>query len=187
MPGPILSQQSFELHRALVITKHITAPSLFKKGNWKSMDNPTLRSEIVAEHEKHLAKFEWNASEQLKVSLMVQGTTTEAGWSIAQGGYGVIASVNDQGWFGKGIYMSSSMRYAHQYAERTASMAKKAPALLVCAVGPSNSFPIIHRMDGRSVEDGYQSHYTVGEHSLSLSFDILLGIGVLIPSFSRKI
>ena len=77
-------------------TKHVTAPSLFKKDNWKSMDNPTLQSEIVAEHEKHLAKFEWNASEQLKVSLMVQGTTTEAGWSIAQGGYGVIASVNDQ-------------------------------------------------------------------------------------------
>jgi len=107
--------QSFELHRALVTTKHITAPSLFKKDNWKSMDNPTLRSEIIAEHEKHLGKFEWNASEQLKVSLMVQGTTTEAGWSIAQGGYGVIASVNDQGWFGKGIYVRSSMRYAHQY------------------------------------------------------------------------
>jgi len=168
VPGPILSQQSFELHRALVITKHITAPSLFKKGNWNTMDNPTLRSEIVAEHEKHLSKFEWNASEQLEVSLMVQGTTAEAGWSIAQGGFGVIASENDQGWFGKGIYLNSSMRYAFQYAERTASMAKKAPALLVCAVAPGNSFPIIQRKDGRSVEDGYQSHYAIGEHSLSL-------------------
>jgi len=125
------------------------------------------RTSFDAGHEKHLGKFEWNASEQLKVSLMVQGTTTEAGWSIAQGGYGVIASVNDQGWFGKGIYVSSSMKYAHQYAERTASMAKKAPALLVCAVAPGNSFPIIHRKDGRSVEDGYQSHYTVGKHCLS--------------------
>jgi len=96
----------------------------------------------------------------------------EAGWSIAQGGFGVIASQNDQGWFGNGIYVSSSMRYAHQYAGRSASMAKKAPALLVCAISPGNSFPIIHRQDGRSVEDGYQSHYTVGEHSLSLSFDI---------------
>jgi len=127
---------------------------------------------MVADHEGHLSKFEWNSSEQLKVSVMVQGTTTEAGWSIAQGGFGVIASVNDQGWFGKGIYVSSSMRYAHQYAGRSASMAKKAPALLVCAISPGNSFPIIHRQDGRSVEDGYQSHYTVGEHSLSLSFDI---------------
>jgi len=128
------------------------------------------RAAMVTEHEGHLSKFEWNTSEQLKVSLMVQGTTTEAGWSIAQGGFGVVASENDQGWFGKGIYVSSSMRYAHQYAGRSASMGKKAPALLVCAIAPGNAFPIIQRKDGRSVEDGYQSHFTIGEHSLPFTF-----------------
>jgi len=187
------SQQAFEAHRVLVTTRHITTPSLFKKETWKKIDEENAKEEIrkgknkaveeaqarkfgesraamVTEHEGHLSKFEWNTSEQLKVSLMVQGTTTEAGWSIAQGGFGVVASENDQGWFGKGIYVSSSMRYAHQYAGRSASMGKKAPALLVCAIAPGNAFPIIQRKDGRSVEDGYQSHFTVGEHSLSFTF-----------------
>ena len=36
-------------------------------------------------------------TEQLKVSVMVQGTTNEAAWEICQGGFGVIASENDQG------------------------------------------------------------------------------------------
>ena len=36
-------------------------------------------------------------TEQLKVSVMVQGTTSEAAWGISQGGFGVIASENDQG------------------------------------------------------------------------------------------
>jgi len=38
---------------------------------------------------------------------MAQGTTSQAAWSIAQGGFGIIASENDQGWFGKGFSILS--------------------------------------------------------------------------------
>ena len=38
--------QSFELHRALVTTKHITAPSLFKKDNWKRVDKEAAEAAI---------------------------------------------------------------------------------------------------------------------------------------------
>ena len=34
---------------------------------------------------------------------MAQGTSKEASWGIAEGGFGVVASPNDQGWFGKGF------------------------------------------------------------------------------------
>ena len=75
---------------------------------------------------------------------MVQGTTSVAAWGICQGGFGVIASENDQGWFGKGslscsflfckfdgskhqlifllsfsigIYLTSSIEYASRCAQ----------------------------------------------------------------------
>jgi len=118
---------------------------------------------MVAEHEGHLSKFEWNTSEQLKVSLMVQGTTTEAGWSIAQGGFGVVASEGDPGWYGKGIYTTSYMKYASRYAKSKAGTTKK-PALLICVIVPGNTLPVVDAKTyyGKPVANGYQSHFTIG-------------------------
>jgi len=39
---------------------------------------------------------------KLKVGLMAQGTSVEAAWGIAQGGFGIAASL-DEGWFGNGL------------------------------------------------------------------------------------
>ena len=36
--------------------------------------------------------------------MMAQGTMSIAAWGISQGGFGVIASEDDQGWFGKGLF-----------------------------------------------------------------------------------
>ena len=36
--------------------------------------------------------------------MMAQGTMSIAAWGISQGGFGVIASEDDQGWFGKGSF-----------------------------------------------------------------------------------
>ena len=105
---------------------------------------------------------------------MVQGTTSEAAWGISQGGFGVIASEKDQGWFGKGIYMTSSLKYASLYAKRSASLSTtaatagrgppKKPAVLVCAVIPGNILPVVDVKTyyGKHVADGYQSHFTIG-------------------------
>jgi hypothetical protein len=86
----------------------------------------------------------------------------EAGKSIARSGFGVISSEKDQGWFGKGIYTSSSMKYAHGYANLKLSGANE-PGMLVCAVIPGNIFPTNIIKNGRSLESGYQSHFAVGE------------------------
>jgi len=170
------SQQAFEAHRVLVATRHITTPSLFKRDDWKKLEKAGARTDIVAEHEEHLSKFEWNAAEQLKVSLMVQGTTTEAGWSIAQSGFGVVAREGDQGWYGRGIYTTGSVKFAHGYAmekvkefEKTKgpSEVSKKPALLICAIIPGNVFPVVEEKKyyGHSGVDGYQSHFTIGKQT----------------------
>jgi len=157
------SLQAFESNRVLLATRHITSPSLFMKNTWKTMAEAKAREGMIEAHETHLGKFDWNSSEKLKVSLMVQGTTAEAAWRIAQGGFGVYASENDQGWFGKGIYLTSSARYAHKYADRKGTKSKKPPALLICAVAPGNIFPVIDTKTyyGRNVADGFQSHFTI--------------------------
>jgi len=153
------------------------------KRNWTTMSEPRTREDMVEAHETHLSKFDWNNIEKLKVSLMVQGTTTEAAMSIAQGGFGVIASENDQGWFGKGIYMTSSIKYAHKYAEKKvtdfdASKSEDQPskksALLICAVVPGNALPVIDAKTyyGKNVADGYQSHFTIGTLSILLLFPV---------------
>jgi len=158
------SQQAFEAHRVLVTSRHINDPLKFKIDNWKQMEEASARADFVAEHEGHLSKFEWNATEHLPISLMVQGTTTEAGWSIAQGGFGVLASVGDPGWYGKGIYTTSHMKYAGKYADSKAGATTK-PALLVCVVAPGNVLPVVDSDNycGKPGTTGYQSHFTVGE------------------------
>ena len=163
------SLKIFDGFRSNLSSKYITASSLFKKTGWKLMAKAIERADIISESEKHLSKFEWNTGEKPEVSLMVQGTTTEAGWSIAQGGFGVIANATDQGWYGKGIYLTSSLQYAHLYATDKARFQSKLPGFLVCVVVPGNGFPMVERENGRSVEDSYQSHYTIGSRCFLLN------------------
>ena len=95
---------------------------------------------------------------------MIQGTTTEAGWSIAQGGFGVVSGEDGLGWYGHGIYTTSHMKYASKYAESKAGATKK-PALLVCAIVPGNILPVVDNTTyyGKPVTNGYQSHFTIGK------------------------
>jgi len=159
------SQQAFEAYRVLVATRHIITPSMFKRDDWKLMEKASARADMFAEHEMHLSKFEWNTSEQMKVSLMVQGTTTEAGWSIAQGGFGVVASEKDQGFYGKGIYSTSHLNYGRKYAEVRATGSFTMPALIFCAIVHGNVLPFVDATTyyGKHVADGYQSHFTIGK------------------------
>jgi len=157
------SLKMFDGFRANLYAKEITAPCLFKRDHWRQKENANVRADFVAEHEKHLAKFDWNTTEQLKVSLMVQGTTTEAGWSIARGGFGVVSSIGDYGWFGRGIYTTSHLKYASKYAETKAGDIKT-PALLICVIIPGNILPVVEvTYYGKPVANGYQSHFTIGK------------------------
>jgi len=35
-------------------------------------------------------------------------------------------------------------------------------AMLICAVIPGNPYPVREKIEGTSVKDGYQSHFTIG-------------------------
>ena len=46
---------------------------------------------------------------------MVQGTSENAAYRIIKNGFGMVAAVDD-GYYGRGIYFTSRMKYASRYA-----------------------------------------------------------------------
>jgi len=117
---------------------------------------------------------------------MAQGTDSEAAWKIAEGGFGLVTSDTDPGWFGKGlqkskitkkktrkklkiflkkslgIYFTSSFEYALRYALTKAGSNKK-PEILICAIIPGNIYPVSDMsLLGTTFQNGYQSNFAIG-------------------------
>jgi len=167
--NPILSN-SFESHRSLVAAKQNTNWSIFLKKDY----DPNLEN-IVKVHDSYLQQFPWNQqANQLKISMMAQGTRSKVAWDIVKTGFAVLSSPKDEGWFGKGIYTTSSMQYASGYAHRTAIANQDKPALLICAAIPGNIYPMNETQEGISVRTGYQSHFTIVDLSQFPSSEPLL-------------
>jgi len=111
---------------------------------------------------------------QAFVLPMVQGTSENAAWRIAKNGFGTVA-ITDDGYYGRGIYFTSSLEYASHYAQDT----PEGKTFLISAVLPGNSFPVSEHPFtlseegsvskqknpkgylGQACRAGYQSHYTI--------------------------
>jgi len=96
---------------------------------------------------------------------MWHGTSESVALKIIRGGFGN-ASATDNGFFGRGIYFTSSMEYAADYAVYTGGSDRF--VLVLALVSPGNSLPVTESPEGDSTknyygkagEKGYQSHYT---------------------------
>lgn len=107
---------------------------------------------------------------------MVQGTSENAAYRIIKNGFGTVASLND-GWYGKGMYFTSSVNYAPHYAQFSSSNGCK--IFLVSLVIPGNVYPATENafvpdsksstgysdnpfgLKGKAPKTGYQSHYVL--------------------------
>ena len=113
-----------------------------------------------------------------------QGTSENATYRIVTNGFGTTATLDD-GYYGRGIYFTSSMKYAAKYATPT----KRGKVFLLSLVITGNVFPVtehpfIEKPDGvieymsdengktkpvpnpqgylgKACRAGHQSHYTV--------------------------
>ena len=113
-----------------------------------------------------------------------QGTSENAAYRIVTNGFGTTATLDD-GYFGRGIYFTSSMKYAAKYASST----KRGKVFLLSLIITGNAFPVTEhpfkqkpdggiecvtdengktKADpnsqgylGKACRAGYQSHYTV--------------------------
>jgi len=106
------------------------------------------------------SKFDWNHHD-VPIIPAVHGTGEQKAWNICSTGFAALSS-NDKGWYGKGIYFTSSCLYASPYYAM-----QKGAALLICFVIPGNIKPVTEHPEGKHsyigcmIDTGYQSHYVL--------------------------
>jgi len=104
----------------------------------------------------------WHSTGELvPVVPMVHGTDVAVAWKILDTGFSALSSF-DVGFYGCGIYLTSSAQYALPYYST-----KSNPALLVCLAIPGNVYPVTEHpkgensLMGQPIKSGYQSHYVL--------------------------
>ena len=68
---------------------------------------------------------------------MFRGTSENAAFRIIKNGFGTVASVDD-GFYGRGMYFTSSFKYASSYAQIT----PHGKVFLIALTVPGNSYPV---------------------------------------------
>jgi len=80
---------------------------------------------------------------------------------ICSTGFAYLSSI-DEGWYGKGVYFTSSARYATPYFA-----VKQDPTIIIALVLPGNTYPVtehpkeVNNIIGQALKSGFQSHYVV--------------------------
>jgi len=161
---------NFENYRDTLYAKHRANPGLFKKEEWMTMPEAEQRKKFINWHSDFSDKFPWNDKTRPRVIPMLQGTSEGAVWQICQQGFGVVGTTDD-GYYGAGVYFTSKLRYASQYARAGADGNK---SFIVSMVIPGNSFPVVEHpfaaagssanpsgFKAKACRGGYQSHFTL--------------------------
>jgi len=92
---------------------------------------------------------------------MIHGTSEDAAFRVMEGGFGTVAGLDD-GYYGRGMYFTSDLRYANMYAEIQAKKANPsgpcgANVFLIAAVLPGNPYPVTeHPFLPKRDKDGKQ-------------------------------
>jgi len=133
--------------------------SLFVRSTWVVDDFNGLRQWVIDRYNMKVKLFSWNDHQSMPILPMVHGTSFDAAMSICSTGFANISCL-DAGWYGKGIYFSSSATYCAPYFAAT-----RDPAIIITYVLPGNPFPVIEHhtsesnLVGTALKTGYQSHY----------------------------
>lgn len=117
----------------------------------------------------------WITSNTIFADHYFLGTSRTTAWKIARTGFATVAAL-DEGFFGRGSYFTSDVKYAKFYSSIAARQDK--PCLVLALVIPGNSYPVTEgtnfpnpsdpkehdkeevSLKGNPVKKGYQSHHT---------------------------
>jgi len=159
--------QSFFIRRSLYQTRLASGSGNieFFSDSWKRTDDVELRNKVFTEFTKKVQLWPWNESSsdisQVPILAMAHGTDLEIAWKITRGGFVALQKL-DSGYYGRGIYLTSSAWYTVQYFVSTPS-----PCVVICLVLPCNPYPVIESpkkestLIGKDILEGYQSHYVI--------------------------
>jgi len=144
--------------------RFIAAPDKFCSDRWKSLLNQSHRKKTIDHFLDIAHKWSWNKENSISEGLIlpvVHGTEASLAWKIAAGGFATLSTL-DAGFYGKGIYFSTSALYTLPYFAN-----RRSPAILICLTAPGNPYPVTESPNtktslvGKPLLSGYQSHYVV--------------------------
>eukprot|EP01124_Arcella_intermedia_P018681 TRINITY_DN257_c0_g1_i2.p1 TRINITY_DN257_c0_g1~~TRINITY_DN257_c0_g1_i2.p1 ORF type:complete len:1093 (+),score=193.29 TRINITY_DN257_c0_g1_i2:407-3280(+) len=150
---------SFCNYRSIIRFRRASSPATFNKKHW---NNDPLKDFVIKNFEQKVRGFDWNTENDLAPIIpVVHGTSRELAEKIVQNGFAATSQL-DAGFYGKGIYFSTSTKYITPYFAP-----KKHPAILICWLIPGNPFPVTenphqeNNLSGHAIFPGYQSHYVL--------------------------
>uniref|UniRef100_A0A6B2KZ36 Poly [ADP-ribose] polymerase n=1 Tax=Arcella intermedia TaxID=1963864 RepID=A0A6B2KZ36_9EUKA len=154
--------KAFCSYRSEIRSKREKSPEQYNKTDWKKADQAELREYIMTEYDALISKYSWNKDNELAPIIpVIHGTTKKLALLISQNGFAT--SHVEHGFYGKGIYFTSSALYASpNYGSRSS------PAIMICWLIPGNPYPVTEHpkkpeisLLGRALLPGYQSHYVL--------------------------
>jgi len=140
------------------------SPDVFQSKNWRKKDKDGRKEWVHEKFQSLISKFDWNTKDTIvPIVPMVHGTTADIAWKICETGFVTLSTI-DAGWFGKGIYFSSSAKYILPYYS-----SKQHPTILISYIIPGNAYPVTEHpkeansLCGAALKGAHQSHYVVVE------------------------
>jgi len=126
-------------------------------------ENYGRRLAVLNHLEGKIRQWDWNHTTYTQVPVIpaVHATELSSAWKIVSSGFAILGAF-DKGFYGKGVYLSTSAQYVRQYLSF-----KKQPCILVCFVVLGKCYPVVETHTGLSsleakpIKLGYNSHYVV--------------------------
>jgi len=115
-------------------------------------------------YNRQVVMFDWNRNltdMDCPILAVVHATSKSKADKIIASGFAALAILDD-GFYGKGMYYSSSATYIIPYFINSSE-----PCILICYVLPGNPYPVTepprasNNLVGHNLLNGYQSHYVV--------------------------
>uniref|UniRef100_A0A6B2KYL5 EGF-like domain-containing protein n=1 Tax=Arcella intermedia TaxID=1963864 RepID=A0A6B2KYL5_9EUKA len=135
---------------------------LWRSEAWKNIvDTNGLKKWVMSEYDKIIDTFSWNQGRLEPLIPAIHGTDLAIAQKICCNGFGALSTLDD-GFYGKGIYFTTSCLYAVPYF---ATRAK--PALILAYVLPGYPYPTTenrtgdHSLMGSAIMKGHQSHFVI--------------------------
>jgi len=155
---------SFANKWAATTTQVKNNPKLFISQKWRDQNNneeTRLRIWVHEQYKNKVNMCRWNKGLEVPIIPALHGTDVTVAYSIITTSFVALAK-GDVGYYGKGLYFTTSAEYALPYYSPKAS-----PAVLICYVITGNAYPVIEHpreddsLMGLALIPNFHSHYVV--------------------------
>ncbi len=108
---------------------------------------------VMSVFNERYTSLPYHKNQPIPLLPVLHGTDLTVAEKIAKTGFATLSSL-DAGFYGKGIYFTTNLLYTLPYC-----MGKRFPAVIISYTNMGNICPIVERMTGQPIKNGYNSHY----------------------------